>query len=298
MPTAGARREAPPPSLTAWAAEIEGSLEGTRNDTLNEIVFRAACHGYSDSDSVDSLRKAARSCGLEHDEIDRTVMSALDAARRKWGFPEAWVRLVDDAAASSSPRRRAALYAITAEFARIYMLLPPGQPIGLSSRRLSEVVGLSYQTVSAHLRFLSDGGFLVRYKSGYRGAPDRYELSIPEPLEQKPDTKPHHSSSYLVTTSSERGGRRPECAVRRSAPFGARYLDGTHWHGSEHMTRSPPRGDGTGPAADSSRRTRRPIGRRPQQYGTRGSLWPFRRSGPERREGSGVLRAHSVSGPT
>lgn len=53
---------------------------GTRNDTLNSVLFQAYTFGYQHR--VDELLDAARTIGLEDNEIDTTHRSAQNAAER------------------------------------------------------------------------------------------------------------------------------------------------------------------------------------------------------------------------
>jgi putative DNA primase/helicase len=73
-------------ALVAEAREVAGSSEGTRNNRLNEAVFKVSqfipIGLLSDGEVADELTKAARSAGLHDSEIESTIRSALVAGRQ------------------------------------------------------------------------------------------------------------------------------------------------------------------------------------------------------------------------
>lgn len=80
------------PAARAYAAAalryecqaVASAIEGTRNDTLNRAAFKLGqlvAGGYLDGQEViDALTRAARQCGLDVREIDRTVPRAVRQA--------------------------------------------------------------------------------------------------------------------------------------------------------------------------------------------------------------------------
>jgi phage/plasmid-associated DNA primase len=70
-------------ALEAEAREVAGSSEGTRNNRLNEAVFKVAqfipIGLLSDGEIADELTKVARRAGLHDSEIESTIRSGLEA---------------------------------------------------------------------------------------------------------------------------------------------------------------------------------------------------------------------------
>ena len=70
--------------LSAAVVEVVQAQTGERNETLNRQAFKMAAAGALDDDARETLRQAALAIGLETEEVDRTLDSAVRSGDRAY----------------------------------------------------------------------------------------------------------------------------------------------------------------------------------------------------------------------
>ncbi len=171
--------------------EIEVEVEGHRNARLFANAARAFTLGYTDPLCQDSLRSAARRCGLDVEEVERTLKSAWSRAASEWRPVGDWLTTVEESLKGLTKAKRRRLRSAALEVAARYLSHPADTWLAISSRDMAEALGVSVQLGADCLTWLYEHQ-LLRTRDGaskfdareYRIAPksDTSSLSSSDPV--------------------------------------------------------------------------------------------------------------------
>ena len=139
-------------SIPQLIAEVELAVRD-RNNTLNSNLFQAIISGYCTDKEVELFIEAARSAGLDIEEVQDTVASACSAGRLEWRTAGHWFNVVKDRSLQWGKRDQTRIIDAAVIIAMISVKTSK-TTIGLSARDLAVKLGVSRNSASEILRFL------------------------------------------------------------------------------------------------------------------------------------------------
>ena len=221
----GAGDRGPGISIDEMIEAVATAPEHTRNESLNDMYFRACLHGHTSVQTRERFAQAAHQAGLAGDEVERTLDSAWQSAWRKWRPVETWLDTVQSRVQLAKGRAKWPL-AAAEELARVHMELPEVW-INMSSRRLGESLSVSRTVAAQALKQLVTWGLVQRRKSKGLGLAPAYKLNInTHSIDIYPlsSTKDGYMSTYVPYGVDHRDGR--ELRTVRSHPAFSRVGPG------------------------------------------------------------------------
>lgn len=152
--------------------ELGRTARGSRNITLNRILFELELDAQLDESTLTLFEEAATAIGLSKTEFRDVLRQARKTVQGRRERVEDWfARVVADPSIAS---RRTP---VVREVARLMAdgFVKHGSPLGMSCRQASESIGVSARTVATHLDALVRLGWLTRL-AGSAGSANRYRL--------------------------------------------------------------------------------------------------------------------------
>ena len=151
--------------------------DGSRNTTLNQLVFAMALKGEFNSNARDQIVEIALGLGLGDDEINATITSATSAVKRAGQEPSKWLKALDDDERLFGRRHRPSVLMAAGHLS--HLAIQHGMTVGLSVRDLGERLGTSHVSASKVLKMLKKYGYLRRESLRDRENANQYRLVIP-----------------------------------------------------------------------------------------------------------------------